>query len=225
MKTTNLRYAASRPAFTLVEIITVIAIIMALAAMTIGGLSFAQKKAEVGRTTVFVASVGQALEQYRADNGFFPYGDGLKDSTEQVYIALSGDGVLKYDQAAQTVVIDSAATDGEPDGEPNIGAQIYLGTLDSPDWGSDKFDKEVVKKRYNIRKSTNGGAVIVDAWRDVNDSAQRQELYYRHNPDENSSSPDPAKMNPPSDFDLWSLGPVDLDKTTEEQKVDYIKNW
>ena len=210
MKTTHLRYAASRPAFTLVEIITVIAIIVALAAMTVGGLSFAQKKAKVGRTRVFVASVGQALEQYRADNGFFPFGDGLKDSTEQVYIALSGDGELQYAQDT------GVAVKTNPDGEVDEGAQVYLDTLNPGNIG----------KSRNV-KSSAAGYVIVDAWKDLNDTTQRQELYYRHDPDEDSANQDPNKMNPPSDFDLWSLGPDSEGGPTgtEEGQVDDISNW
>ena len=197
MNTPFRRNRASRPAFTLVEIITVIAIIVALAAMTISGLSFAQKKAKVGRATVFVASVSQALEQYRSDAGVFPEGDGGADSTELVYAALSGDG-----------------EDGsDPDGVLDDGAQVYLDTL-SPDTKG---------KTRNVRESS-GGYVLVDAWKEEGGS-QRQELYYRHDPNADPSSPNPSMMNPPSDFDLWSLGPVDPDKTAEEQEEDYIKNW
>ena len=196
MKTTSLRNRASRPAFTLVEIITVVAIIVALAAMTVGGLKFAQDKAKVGRTTVFIASVSQALEQYRSDTGVFPEGDGGADSTELIYAALSGDGE------------DGSNSDGEPD----PGAQVYLSTL-SPDTKG---------KTKNVRNS-GGGYVLVDAWKEKNGN-QRQELYYRHDPAEN----DPNMMNPSSDFDLWSLGPIDKEDNTitdKEKRANYIKNW
>lgn len=173
MKTKSYYAADLRPGFTLIEIITVIAIIMALAAMTIGGLSFASKKAELERTRIFIGTVSQALEQYRADTGEFPRGDGGTESTKEVYAALYGD------------------FDG--DGEPDDGMEVYLSSL----------DPKLKGKSSNVRQAGDG-YVLVDAWGEKDDRSTRQELFYRHDPDGNDNA---NMMNPPSDFDLWSLGP------------------
>lgn len=217
MKTTYRRKGALSPAFTLVEILVVIAIIMVLAAMSLTGYDFVKRKEAVSRTTVFVKSVGHALEQYREDNGFFPEGDGGDDSTKQVYIALYGDGELEYDQENQKVNVRPGF---EPDGTADPGAQVYLNIL-SPD---------KLGKSKKVRKSGDG-YVLVDAWRSKADDSLYQELFYRHNPDEDPSSPDPAKMNPPTDFDLWSLGPdgeggpAGTSDSTKENRADDLKNW
>ncbi len=201
----------------MIEVITVIAIIMVLAAMTVGGLNYAQKKAEISRTEVFMQSLGAGLEQYRADNGFFPQGDGLSDSSEQVYIALYGDGELEFDSGSQQVRVRSGY---EPDGEPDEGSTVYVDTLTSP---LPYTAKKARTKEYNVRK--NGSTyVIVDAWMDPDDNSQRQEIFYRHDP----SGADVDMMNPPSDFDLWSLGPDGKGgpgNDTKKERADDIVNW
>jgi len=194
------------PAFTLVEILVVISIIMVLAAMTIGGLGFVRRKAAEGRTDVLLGSISQALEQYRADNGFFPEGDGGEDSTEQVYIALYGDGELEYDQTTQKVNIISPA-----DGTVDPGAQVYL----------DILNPENKKVSLNVDPDYN----IVDAW--------REPIHYRHSI--SATAVHDKMMNPSSDFDLWSLGadgeggPKGDSASTgadkEKARADDLKNW
>jgi prepilin-type N-terminal cleavage/methylation domain-containing protein len=207
MKTSHLGHGGSRPAFTLVEIITVIAIILALAAMVIGGLKFVQEKQRTARTKVFIASVSQALEQYRTDHGVFPEGDGETDSTELVYRALSGDGVGPDGIAGN-------GDDTNPDGETDPDAQVYLPMLNPKNKGKSK----------NVKETTNG-YVLVDAWKSKDDETVYQELFYRHD----TNGQDPNMMNPDSDFDLWSLGPDGEGGSdpsgTKQQRADDIKNW
>lgn len=193
MKTLHSRSEAVPSGFTLIEIITVIAIIMALAAMTVAGLGYANKKAEIERTRVFLGTVSLALQQYSSDNGEFPPGDGGKDSTKEVYAALYGD------------------FDG--DGKPDEGAEVYLSTLDPNGKG----------KSLNTRESGDG-YILVDAWKELDDSKLRQEMYYRHDPAGNDAN----MMNPPSDFDLWSLGPDGKggpNEGTKKERTDDLNNW
>ncbi len=167
--------------FTLIEIMVVIAIIMVLAAMTISGLSYVNEKAKINQTKVFISSVSQALEQYRADSGDYPPGNGEATSTQEVYDVLYGDSLT-----------DNTAT-------------AYLDILDPTRQGNSKN----VKGRGNIY-------VLVDAWKKEN-STERQELFYRY----------PGTMNPPSDFDIWSVGPDHKGGPygKKEDRKDDIKNW
>ncbi len=143
------RHRAFRaPAFTLIELMVVIAIILVLASMTIGGLGWYKRKAAVGKTTVLMSSIGQALEAYRLENGFLPQGTGDDDSTAQVYIALYGDGELVYDPASDQVTVKT-----QPDGKPDSGATIHL----------DMLNPELSGSRRNVRSSA-GKYIIIDAW-------------------------------------------------------------
>lgn len=136
------------PAFTLIELMVVIAIILVLASMTIGGLGWYKRKAAVEKTKILRSSIGQALEAYRLENGFLPQGDGGDDSTAQVYIALYGDGELAYDSASGQVTVQE-----QPDGKPDSGATTHLNTLEPGLTGS----------RMNVT-SSGGTYIIVDAW-------------------------------------------------------------
>ncbi|NCF13607.1 MAG: prepilin-type N-terminal cleavage/methylation domain-containing protein [Verrucomicrobiaceae bacterium] len=64
-----------QPAFTLMEILTVIAIIAVLASLTFGGMSYYDQKMKFSRTEVLIASIERALEDYKSDNGSYPSGN------------------------------------------------------------------------------------------------------------------------------------------------------
>lgn len=58
--------------FTLVELLAVMAIIIVLAGITVGGIMFATGKAEVSRTTALMTEFEAALEEYKNDYGVYP---------------------------------------------------------------------------------------------------------------------------------------------------------
>ena len=58
--------------FTLVELLAVIGIIAILAAITVGGLSFATSKADEAKTIAIMEEFEIALEKYKEDYGVYP---------------------------------------------------------------------------------------------------------------------------------------------------------
>ncbi len=58
--------------FTLVELLAVIGIIAVLAAITVGGLSFATAKADEAKTIALMEEFEIALEKYKEDYGTYP---------------------------------------------------------------------------------------------------------------------------------------------------------
>ena len=79
------------PAFTLLEILTAIAIIAVLASLTFGGMSYYDQKMKYSRTEVLIASIERALEDYKSDNGSYPSGN-----IGNLFNALYGDGTNVY---------------------------------------------------------------------------------------------------------------------------------
>jgi len=59
-------------AFTLVELLVVMAIIVILASLVLSAAGFVQKKGARDRATAEIAALGAALESYKADNGDYP---------------------------------------------------------------------------------------------------------------------------------------------------------
>ncbi len=62
-------------AFTLIELLIVVAIIAILAAIAVPNFLEAQTRAKITRGKADMRSVGTALEMYRVDYGAYPYGD------------------------------------------------------------------------------------------------------------------------------------------------------
>ena len=62
----------SPSAFTLVELLTVMVIILILAGIVMGTIGYAQKKAARSRALAEIHSMSSACESYRADNGGYP---------------------------------------------------------------------------------------------------------------------------------------------------------
>ncbi|BDS06907.1 hypothetical protein NT6N_19470 [Oceaniferula spumae] len=145
MKMTHYRRANG---FTLIEIITVISIIAVLATMTVGGFGYFKRVAAENRTRVLIAGVSRGLDEYRSDYGFFPSGNGEEGSSEQVYIALYGDGALAIDSNSHAVTIVA-----EPDGKPDEGQDVYMGVL-NPELKGSQRNVELIDGYY----------AIVDAW-------------------------------------------------------------
>lgn len=65
-------FHASKRAFTLVELLTVIAIIAILAGLVLSTAGYIQKKAARSRAEAEIAAMEAALESYKADNGIYP---------------------------------------------------------------------------------------------------------------------------------------------------------
>src|SRR3954453_23526584 len=62
-------------AFTILELLVVITIIIILAGLTIATMNYVQTKARRSRAEAEIAAISAALENYKADNGVYPRDD------------------------------------------------------------------------------------------------------------------------------------------------------
>lgn len=83
-----------REAFTLIELLTVVLIIIILAGLVISTAGYIQKKAARERATSEIAAMEAALESYKADNGIYPQNTNTDAvlGAKILYQALTGDG-------------------------------------------------------------------------------------------------------------------------------------
>ena len=80
-------------AFTILELLVVIGIIITLAALILGTVGYVQKKGARSRAEAEIAAMSAALESYKADNGIYPqYSSGAGGGAHALYQALTGDG-------------------------------------------------------------------------------------------------------------------------------------
>lgn len=88
--------SAKSPAFTLVELLVVMAIIAILAGLVLSTAGYVQKKAARSRAEAEIKAMEAAMESYKADNGIYP--SGTTSGTVAyltgsfLYQALTGDG-------------------------------------------------------------------------------------------------------------------------------------
>src|SRR4051794_20927715 len=81
------------PAFTILELLIVITIIIILAGLTIATMGYAQSKARRSRAEAEIAAISAALENYKADNGVYPAASPSGSvANHALYQALTGDG-------------------------------------------------------------------------------------------------------------------------------------
>jgi type II secretory pathway pseudopilin PulG len=66
---------ARQRAFTILELLIVISIIIILAGLTIATMSYVQRKAGRSRAEAEIAAMSAAMESYKADNGVYPRGN------------------------------------------------------------------------------------------------------------------------------------------------------
>src|SRR5438045_5099032 len=77
-----------RRAFTLIELLIVISIIIILAGLILSTVGYVQKKGARSRAEAEIAAMSAALESYKADNGIYPRGnanDGITAVSDQTY--------------------------------------------------------------------------------------------------------------------------------------------
>ena len=189
------RHAAG---FSMIELMTVVAIMVILAGLLIAALPGIQSKINRGKVESLMADLANGLSKYQLDHGVYPQnplngGDrdaiGL-DGSSILYKHLSGD----WDE------------DGEVDYDPDTdtGEKVYVPRL------SFRENQESSDPRVGV--SAGGKFVILDAY--------GSEMRYLADP----PNIDPEKrgsINPT--YDLWSI--VDADPTAPEDQARHITNW
>ena len=138
MKTSSSLIATRRrlSGFTLIELMTVVAIMAVLASLTIVGFRVAQTTAARNRTAAFHSAIKSGLEQYFGENGEYPTPSDTSSSGQfqgktyiigpaiMLYQVLSGDG-------DSGIVLGSSKL-GASDGEVTANEVEYITLTDMP---------------------------------------------------------------------------------------------
>jgi prepilin-type N-terminal cleavage/methylation domain-containing protein len=157
-----------KAAFTLIELMVVITIIVILAGLVVGGMEYANQRQASEKTKVQIALLSKGIEEYKLDMGAYP---GTADNTpiagdvsEQLYQALFKDG---YDYT-------------NPNTPPNNwtkATKIYLNDLDPRNnkqgWvttttnAAPRANLKIIDpwgNNYRYRKGTNAQNPDFDLW-------------------------------------------------------------
>ena len=204
-------------AFTLIELLVVITIISVLAALSMGTFTFAQTQSMRNRTQTGLATVVNALEQYKEKFGEYPepadpstMGSGSASRLRiggslMLYQAISGDGYDAIRDADKSKPQGSPASDGKVDDSERVNS--IRGDLPK-----------------NMVLNTENGYLLVDGF-------GRPYQYEKGGPTNDNA------VN--TTFDVWSYAQLNPDKDKDSDKVSndirvkkdekktavWIKNW
>ena len=198
-----------KPAFTLIELMAVITIIVILAGLVVGGMGYVSEKQATSKAKVQIQLLSKALEDYKLDMGTYPSTgnvatasspNGTGTSAVSLYQALFYEG---YDYAKQ----------GSPAAWPTTKAtKIYLSDLDPTSTKQGWVD------------TVTGANVAPPASTTVKDPWGNQYCY--RTAKTLAGAVNAATINP--DFDLWSMGKDGKTLTgtlSDKSNKDDIKNF
>jgi general secretion pathway protein G len=117
--------AKPNSAFTVVELLIVMAIILVLAGLILATSSYVQKKGQRSRAEAEIAALSAGLENYKADNGVYPKGadsDSLNARTNLNADGTSGDP--KYFAASLFLYAQLSGNDANQ--QPVAGMKSYF---------------------------------------------------------------------------------------------------
>ncbi len=213
--------------FTLVEMLTVMAVIAVLASLIVAVMGVVQRNAAAKRAESEIATLTAQLENYRADNGEYP----RKGKSDDLDPRLDGNPATgktaeKYEDA--NMVLYSALSgdklpDKDPDGKPEDGEKIYF-----------EFKRDMLKTKKDEKDPGKIAEVkfIQDPWGNAYGySTARAKAEAEFNKDLRK---DPTTSRPKSmpgynpTFDLWSTGGSAKNQTLDGQQADaakWVKNW
>jgi type II secretory pathway pseudopilin PulG len=194
-------------AFTLIELIVVITVIVILTGLVLSTVGYAQKKGARARAETEIAAISAACESYKADNGIYP-----RTSTTDTFTAVTNrtppdPQPTSYDPSVTAYSFTSFYLYGQLSGNPSGDRTTYT-------------QQRYFQFKANML-SPPGGTGTVTAIRDPFGNSygySTAQAYYTDNPAANPN----YGFNPT--FDLWSsAGTSNAANAVYEQA--WIKNW
>ena len=187
-------------AFTLIELIIVIGIILGLAGLILSVSGYVQEKGKRARAEAEIAALSAALESYKADNGIYPRDNPGNQFTDNLN-ARSSTNPANYQNASLFLFTQLSGLDANQ--TPISGVKSYFGfkplMLGGP-------------------RDANGNVTSVSYIRDPFGNSYGYSTAYQNNPN--------TGYNPT--YDLWSNGvptPTPSSTPTPTPQDKWIKNW
>ena len=196
-------------AFTLIELVVVVGLILVLTGLVLSTVGYARKKGARARAETEIAAMAAALESYKADNGVYP----SNSVTNNLDPRTNGDpGTTAYSFASQYLY-------GELSGDRNFN---YI--IDPSEQGN---------RSYFAFKSTPPSAdgTSNSGMLSITRSGNTYTVNYIRDPFGNSYGYSTANQANPNNgynptFDLWSTsGLTTAGQPTQADQNQWIKNW
>ena len=209
-------------AFTLIEMLTVMAIIAVIASLVVGVSGLVQSKAARSRAEGEIAAMSAAIKSYEAENGIVPRNDDTDELDPRVD---ANPTAKKYEKASLHLYEELSGDNGVgPDGAPN-GTRAD-GKIDG------KFYYEFKPDVLNTKKD-NGKITTVENIQDpfgncygystAGQAAEQEFLKKVRKSGASASRAESKGYN--TTFDLWSTGGARAAGDPVEASKKWVKNW
>lgn len=193
-----------KAAFTLIELMVVITIIVILAGLVVGGMEYANQRSATEKAKVQIALLTKGLEEYKLDMGAYPATDNI-----------SGSLTTSAGSSTSSIIFKALYWDSDNDGigvtgsPPDTDQRIYLPELDP-----------ATSKQGWTTGNASATTTITDPW--------GNQFCYRSGVNA-SGVTNNATVNS-ADFDLWSMGKdgktnASSASTTDASNKDDIRNF
>jgi len=205
-------------AFTLIEMVTVVAVIIILAGLVISVAGYVQRKGAVEKSNAQMKNYAMQLEAFKVDNGLPPQNTDTDTLDPRLHFTpLGGASGANYMKACR-FLYSSLSGDFEPTGSP-----------DNKPESDNKVYYSFRRDELSVVKNPAGDVTAVNYIQDAfgncygySTAGLKAEQEYREKLKTNPSEERPTNLvgfNPT--YDLWSTGGA----TTGTQTGKWIKNW
>ncbi len=208
--------------FTLIEMITVMAVIAILTSIVLAVNSFVQRKSSTIRATTEIKAIEAALASYKADNGSVPRKDDITEGGDglnpvQHVNPASGNDKKKYVLACRELY-EKLNGDDDRDGRTDVGKTSYAADFFTPN---------------RMRYESTGSDKKVDYLQDpfgscfgYSTEGSNVEEKYRKELKSNATAPRPTDSKCfGAEYDLWSTGGTTRMSTGGPDYGKWVKTW
>src|SRR5438094_1190555 len=182
-------------AFTLIELVVVVGLILVLTGLVLSTAGYARKKGARARAETEIAAMSAACESYKADNAIYPRNSGSSDSLDA---QMSGDPTTY--QAASLYLYKQLSGDTNANFQPPAGARSYF-----------TFKLQMLEGPRDANGNLTGVSYIKDPFGNSYGYSTIQ-----------AATLDTTKGYNPT-FDLWSTAGTTTGSPTDRNQ--WIKNW
>src|SRR5438034_4623163 len=117
---------SARSAFTLIELVVVVGIILILAGLVLSTAGYARKKGARARAETEIAAMSAAIESYKADNGIYPRDNTTNQYTDTLDARQNFDATQTVYQNASFYLYTQLSGDTSANLQPPATAKIYF---------------------------------------------------------------------------------------------------
>ncbi len=210
-------------AFTLIELIVVVGVIIILTGLVLSTVGYARKIGARARAETEIAAMSAACESYKADNGVYPRDPTPNTATDALNARTMGDPTTTLYNTASLVLYRALSGDRNLDRAVTAADQNFNidGTALSPPLN--QLPQSYITFKPNML-SPAGGTGTVTAIADPFGNSYGYSTAYQHDID--LGNPPTHGYNPT--FDLWSTAGLTTNPPgtgTDTITPQWIKNW